>query len=153
MNGFLSNPLGSNFGSQTIVAILDLSFKQYTVFSTFIGFRYIDIQFLITNQGFSCFLLYCRVLAAFVLSVDISLFLSLLVKVERRKRCFSFRCYDNFGSMIGCISRLSSGPMIRLHRLLDTISRYNSINFTCDRQPYIFAAHYRRKNEERKNID
>ena len=40
----------------------------HLVFSAFICFRYVFIQLLIINQVFSCFLLYCRYLTAFILS-------------------------------------------------------------------------------------
>ena len=48
--------------------------------------------------------------------------------------------------------RLSSGPKKRLHRLLDTVSVYNSINSTCNRQPYKIAAHYQKNKIDFKTF-
>ena len=101
----------------------------------------------------SCFLVHGRIQVAFALPVDFFPFLLLAVIVGRIRAAFPFNiCYDIFSSMTRCNFSFSGGLNIWLHRLLDTVFGYYSINLTCDRQPYIFAAHYKRKIIDFKKI-
>ena len=69
MNGCLPNPFGSNFSGQSIVSIPQLSFEQYTQCSgSSLVFGTSSSICSSQNRFFSCFLLYCWVLAVFVLS-------------------------------------------------------------------------------------
>ena len=72
MNGCLSNLFGSKFGSQSFIIISQPSFEQYTQCSAPSSVFGI-LSSCCTSQikHFSCFFLYCRVVAAFVLPADI----------------------------------------------------------------------------------